>query len=256
MLEKPRLAALNPLVGAAAVLLFAVAGQSSAQVQTVPPPVNVVALSASAAVEVTNDWLTIAFSTSRDGADAAVVQSQLKQALDAALAEARRAAKPGQLEVQTGGFQLFPRYAPPNPRATGSAAAGGITSWQGSVELLVQGRDTQAITQLAGRIQTLTIARVGWSLSREAREKVEADITAQAIARFRARADAVTKAFGMGSYSLREVSVGSDETATAVQRPMMRAAAASVSMAQDALPAEAGKAVVTSTVSGSVQMAK
>ena len=38
------------------------------------------------------------------------VQAQLKQALDAALAEAKKAARPGQVDVQTGNFSLFPRY--------------------------------------------------------------------------------------------------------------------------------------------------
>ena len=47
--------------------------------------------------------------TTREGQDAATVQSQLKQALDAALAEARKAARPGQVEVQTGNFSLYPR---------------------------------------------------------------------------------------------------------------------------------------------------
>ena len=238
-----------------ATVAFLAAPAAQAQMQTVPPPVNVVSLSASASLEVPNDWLTIVFSTSRDGPDANAVQAQLKQALDAALAEARKAARPGQLEVQTGAFQLFPRYAPPNPKATGAAAAGGIAGWQGSTELIVHGRDVQAITQLSGRIQTLTIARVGFSLSREAREKVEADITAQAIARFRLRAEGVAKAFGMGSYTLREVAVSGDEPAQPVQRTFMRAQSAMVA-SQDALPVEAGKALVTSNVSGSVQMAK
>jgi predicted secreted protein len=238
------------------LIIACLAGTAAqAQVQTLPPPVNVVSLSASASVEVTNDWLTIVFSTSRDGVDANAVQTQLKQALDTALVEARKSARPGQLEVQTGAFQLFPRYAPPNPKATGAAAAVSISGWQGSTELIVQGRDTQAITQLAGRIQTLTIARVGFSLSREAREKVEADVTAQAIARFKLRAEGVAKAFGMGSYSLREVAVSGDEPSQPVQRTLMRAQSAMVA-SQDALPAEAGKALVTSNVSGSVQLAK
>jgi predicted secreted protein len=181
-------------------------------------------------------------STTREGADAAAVQSQLKQALDAALAEARKAAKPGQVEVQTGAFSLMPRYAP----------KGGISGWQGSAELIVQGRDTQALSQLAGRISTLTIARVGFSLSREAREKVEADVAAEAIGRFRARADAVSKQFGFASYTVREVSVSTDPGMVMAQ-PVMRAQAMRASP-DEALPVEAGKATVTATVSGSVQM--
>ncbi|MDQ6680710.1 MAG: SIMPL domain-containing protein, partial [Pseudomonadota bacterium] len=120
------------------------------------PPQGVLSLSTSASVEVPRDLLSVTFSTTREGADAAAVQSQLKQALDAALVEARRAAKPGELDVQTGNFALHPRYAP----------KGGITGWQGSAELVVEGRDMQAIGQLTGRVSTLTVARVGYGLSR------------------------------------------------------------------------------------------
>jgi predicted secreted protein len=206
-----------------------------------PLPQNVVALTATASVEVNKDWLGIVMSTTREGADAAAVQSQLKQALDAALAEARKAAKPGLVEVQTGAFSLMPRYAP----------KGGISGWQGSAELIVQGRDTQALSQLAGRISTLTIARVGFSLSREAREKVEADVAAEAIGRFRARADAVSKQFGFAGYTVREVTVSTDPGMVMAQ-PVLRAQAMRAS-ADEALPVEAGKATVTATVSGSVQ---
>ena len=210
----------------------------------VPQPQNVVSLSASASTEITKDWLSITFSTTREGSDAGAVQNQLRQALDAALAEARKIAKPGQVEVQTGGFSLYPRYA---PKGTG------ITGWQGSTELIVQGRDTQAISQLTGRVQTLSIARVAFSLSREAREKVEGDVTAEAIARFRARADAVSQQFGFTGYVVREVSVSSDASQMASQ-PLMRMQSARAPGADEALPVEAGKALVTATVSGSVQM--
>ncbi len=223
----------------------------SAVAQTLPPQ-NVVSLSASASVEVPKDWLTVVFSTAREGADAAAVQSQLRQALDTALTEARKAARPGQLEVQTGAFSLYPRYAPINPKTpTGQP---GIVGWLGSTELVVEGRDTQAIAQLTGRIQTLSIARVGFSLSREAREKVDGDVSAQAISRFRARADAVSRQFGFSGYTVREVNVSSNEPPGQIQ-PMMRAQA-SRAMADESLPVEAGKAVVTATVSGSVQMGK
>lgn len=214
----------------------------NAAAQALPPPQNVVSLAASASAELTMDWLTLVFSTTREGQDAAAVQAQLKQALDAALAEARRAARPGELAVRTGGFALHPRYG----------SKGGITGWMGSAELIVEGRDTAAISQLAGRIQTLTIARVAWSLSREAREKVEAEVAAQAIARFRARADAVAQQFGFAGWTIREVNVSSNEPPPGMPVPMMRAAAAAP-MAE-ALPVEAGKAQVSATVGGSVQL--
>jgi len=240
----------SPLVRAAATITLALAGAALpvlAQAQAAPavaaPPQNVVTLTATASVEITKDWLTIVFSTTREGTDAAAVQAQLKQALDAALTEARKQAKPGQVEVQTGNFALYPRYAP----------KGGITGWQGSTELIVEGRDTQAIAQLAGRVQTLTLARVNYSLSREARQKVEGDVSAQAIERFRARADAVSKQFGFGGYTVREVAVNT-ELPMGGPVPMMRMQASRAVAEDAALPTEAGKASVTATVSGSVQM--
>jgi predicted secreted protein len=125
-----------------------------------PPPSGVVALSSSATTEVAKDMMSVTLATTREGADANSVQSALKQALDAALAEARRVAKPGQVDVQTGNFSLHPRYS----------NKGVATGWQGTAELIVEGRDMPAIAQLTGRISTLTIARVTYGLSREVRE--------------------------------------------------------------------------------------
>lgn len=226
----------------AAAMLAAITLPAAAQM--LPPPHNVVSLSATATTELTMDWLTLTLGTTRDGLDAAAVQSQLRQALDSALAEARKAARPGEVNVRTGAFSLFPRYAP---------KGGGINGWQGSAELVVEGRDSAAIAQLAGRVQGLTVSRVGWSLSREARDKVQGEITAQAIAQFRSRADAVAREFGAYGWTLREVNVSGGEAGEPL--PMRRAVAMAAQAAPaEPLPVEAGRATVSATVSGSVQL--
>jgi predicted secreted protein len=184
----------------------------------------------------------------RPALDHPEVQTVLKQALDAALAEARKAARPGQVEVQTGNFSLYPRYGNP-----GRGGAPAINGWQGTAELIVEGRDMPALAALAGRMPTLTIARVGYGLSREQREKVEAEVAAQAIARFRARAAEVARQFGFAGHAIREVAVSSGEPSHPPV-PMMRAQAMSAAAEQAPLPVEAGKSTVTVTVSGSVQM--
>ena len=219
----------------------ALLGGRAAAAET-PPPQGVVSLSASASVEVVRDLLTITLSTTREGADAATVQSQLKQALDAALAEAKRAARPGQLEVQTGNFSISPRY-------TNKGASNG---WQGSAELVLEGRDMQAIGQLTGRITTLTIARVGYNLSRELREKSEGEVSAQAIARYRAKAADYAKQFGYAGYAIREVNVNANEQMPPRGVPMQMKAMAVAS--EEALPVEPGKGTVSVNVSGTVQM--
>ncbi len=227
------------------LVLCTVLAATHAAADTLAPPQGVVSLSASASLEVTKDLLGITLNTTREGQDAASVQSQLKQALDAALAEAKKAAKPGQLEVQTGGFSLSPRYT----------SKGVINGWQGSAELIVEGRDMQAIGQLTGRITTLTIARVAYSLSRELREKTEGEVSAQAIARYRAKAADYAKQFGYGSYVIREVNVSGNEQ-PGMPAPMYRAKAMSMASSDEALPVEAGKGVVTVNVNGTVQLNK
>jgi predicted secreted protein len=227
---------------APATLALACALFTAAAFAQTPPPQGVLSLSSSATVEVPRDVLTVTFSTTREAPDAAAVQSTLKQALDAALAQARRVARPGQVDVQAGNFSIHPRYD----------NKGSMTGWAGSAEMMVQGRDMAAIAELVGRISTMTVASVGYALSREAREKVEADVMAQAIARWRAKADATSREFGYSGYAVREVSVSTDEPLPRPV-PMMRMQAAEAAVP---LPVEPGRGTVTATVSGSVQMTK
>jgi predicted secreted protein len=223
------------------VLLSALAVTGGVSAQAVSPPQGVLTLAASASVEVPRDMLGITFSATRDASDAGTVQTALKQALDAALAEARKSAKPGQVDVQAGNFSIHPRYN----------AKGAITGWMGTAEMAVEGRDIAGIAQLAGRIPTMTIARVGYALSKQAREKVEAEVVAQAIARYRAKAEATAKEFGYTGYAIREVNVTTDEPHPMPMAMMRRAA---MDAAQEALPTEPGRGTVSATVSGSVQM--
>ena len=209
------------------------------------PPLGVVNLVASASVEVAKDLLTVALSTTREGPDASVVQAQLKLALDTALVEARKAARPGQVEVQTGNFSISPRYT----------NKGVTNGWQGSTELVIEGRDMSAIGQLTGRITSLTIARVGHNVSRELRATSESEVSAQAVAHYRSKAADYAKQFGYSGYSIREVTVSTNEPPPG--RPMQMMAMRSMAApGEDALPVESGKAVVTVNVSGSVQMTR
>ena len=234
---------LHRAIAGALVFLVALA----ARAETAPPQ-GVLGLSASASVEVTKDLLAVTFSTNKEGADANLVQAQLKEALDAALAEAKKVARPGQVDVQTGNFSIYPRYVNPT-----SSAKATIRGWQGSVELTVEGPDMAAIGQLTGRITTLTIARVSYRLSREATQRVEADIANQAIAAFRAKAELYAKQFGYAGAAVREVTVTTGDAQAPM--PMMRMQAATASaQSGDALSVEPGKAVVTATVNGTVQM--
>ena len=140
------------LIAASAFMVYA--GAAFSQNSQTAEPRNVVQLSASGTVEVQQDLLVLALSTSKEGADAASTQAQLKQALDAALAEAKRNAQSGQMDVRTGPFGLYPRYG----------KDGKINGWQGRAELVLEGRDFARITATAGKIQTMAISQVGFAL--------------------------------------------------------------------------------------------
>jgi predicted secreted protein len=217
-------------------------GSTALWAQAIQPPLqNVAQISASGAVEVQQDLLSIMMSTTRDGADAAAVQSQLKAALDAALTEAKKTAQPGLMDVRTGNFSLYPRYN----------KDGKINGWQGRTELVLEGKDFPRITAAAGKIQTLTLGNVGFALSREQRAQVEGQAQAQAIESFKAKANEVSRSFGFSSYTLREVAINANDQGPVRPRMMAMEAKAADS---SPVPVEAGKSTVMVNVSGSVQM--
>lgn len=226
------------LVALATLMAFPALAQDRTRLQEH----NQVQLSATAAQDVAQDWLSLSLNTSRDGTDANLIQTQLKTAMDAALAEARKAAQPDLLEVRTGNFSLSPRYG----------RDGKISGWSGSIELVMEGRDFARISATAGKITTLTMGNIAFSLSREQRAKVEAETQAAAIERFKAKAADIAKGFGFAGYTLGQVAVSASDQPMPVPRPRMMAMKADVSMSESAIPVEAGKATVSTTVSGSV----
>jgi predicted secreted protein len=217
----------------------------SAQAQNAPVPDvrNVVNLTTSASVEVAQDLLTLTLSTTKEGAEPALVQSEVRQALDAAVAEAKRAVQPGAMEIRIGTISLQPRYGRDSK----------ISGWIGRAELILEGHDFARIGTTAGKAQTMAISNAFFSLSREARLKAEAEVQSAAIERFKARAGEVAKSFGFTAYTLREVSVSGDEQGGNVFRPQMMTMSAKSAMPDSApMPLESGKSTVQVSVNGAV----
>ena len=231
------------LIVSASVL--ALAGLAVAQTNPTgwTPPQNVLQLSASGTVEVPQDMLSITLEATRDGNDAGAVQSQLKQLLDTALTEARKSAQPGQLDVRTGNFNLHPRYT----------RDGKTSGWQGTAELVLEGRDFVRVSQVAGRLSSLTVGNISYGLSREARAKAEAEAQTTAIGAFKEKASVLAKDFGFGNYTLREVSVNAGSSGPSPRMMAMKSGMSAAS-ADAPVPVEPGKANVVVNVSGSVQL--
>ncbi len=245
--SRPQFAIKKVAALALSTAIFAVFSSFSnaAHAQNAAPmniPQNLVTLAASATSEVQQDLLQINMSITKEGQDAAAVQAQLKAAVDAALAVAKPQVQDGQMEVRTGQFSLYPRHD----------RAGKISGWQGTAEVVLEGKDFARISQVAGRINTLVIANVGFGLSRAARQKAESAIQTEAIAAFKTKAEGIAKAFGFSGYTLREVNVNAADQGFTPQRGQMMQAKSS--MSDSAVPVEAGKTQVTVQVGGSVQL--
>ena len=202
---------------------------------------QVLHLSASAQTEVPQDWLMISLSVQKEGLQAFAVQKQLNAMVSAALAVATPMAKPGALEVKTGDMNVSPRYG----------RDGKMNGWVGSAQLVLQGRDVEQITTLAGRMPDLTVSQIDWRLSPEQKTAAEARIQAEAVAQFQSKAQSLTQQFGFAAYTLREVRVSAQEVGEGSVMPRM-AMAQMDAPASMPVPAVAGKSRVVVNISGSI----
>ncbi|MFZ2298251.1 MAG: SIMPL domain-containing protein [Aquabacterium sp.] len=209
------------------------------------PRQNALSFSASATEEVTQDLLVVTLQATRAGNQAAAVQTALKQVMESALTEARKATQgqPG-IEVRTGSFSVQPSYT----------NAGRISGWQGSAQLVLEGTDTTRISQTAGKLTQLNVVNMQYGLSRGLRERHEAALTNEAIQRFRSRASTMASAFGFKGYTLGEVSVSSTEPGFEPRPYMMAARAKTMEAADAALPVEPGKGRLSVSVNGQVYL--
>jgi predicted secreted protein len=210
------------------------------------PPAHQLAFSASASMEVAHDVLTVSLQAMREGNDAAVVQSALKQVLDTALNEARKAADPAALAVRTEGFNLSLRYG----------RDGKPSGWTGTAGLVLEGRDIARVAATAGKLPGMNIVGTGYSLSRELRERHESTLTAQAIQKFRSRAEEMARQFGYSGYQLREVNVQTSDSELGGRPPVVMMRSSAVQADAAPLPTEGGKGLLSATVQGTVTLTR
>lgn len=225
-----------------ALFLIASTLQANAMpMENAPPPTGVLTLDAQASLDLPHDTVHLTLATEQEGNDPASISTALSKRVQQALTQAKAVAG---INAQSGGFTIYPS----------NDGKGRIAAWRGRVELLIESQNFGAASQLAGQLaSTMQLANVSFSLSREARDKVETQLAEQAIQAFRSKAQTAARAFGYGDYSIREVSINQQSGGM----PFPRVYLAKAAMAEAApVPLEGGKANVTVTVSGAVQMLK
>lgn len=210
------------------------------------PARDVLTLDATVATEVTPDLAVITLAAEAAGADAAALTREVQQAINAGLTLAKATRD---IEARTGGFSTQPRWS----------TKGGRDGWTVRAELILKSRDFGALGTLAGRLaqQKLMIASSGFEVSRDLREREEAALIERGIAAFQAKARTAARAFGFTAFNLREVSLGTIGGELRPQpRPMLARAAEMAAAPPEPVAIEAGRVMLTLSVSGSVQLVK
>ena len=129
-----------------------------------------------------------------------------------------------------------------------------IDGWRMRSELVLESKDQGSVSELLGKLQQMRLAVGDVSMlpSPETRRKVEDESTREAIRAFQNRAAVVAEQLGKG-WKIKQLNV---QQGGQMPMPMMRAARG-VMMAAEAAPAplEAGESLVTTNVSGQIELA-
>lgn len=192
-------------------------------------------LSAEASRTVPQDTVEITLAAELSDPSQSKVTTQLTQTLQAVMAEAKQDDK---VTARSGNYRVWP-YTDKN---------GHITNWQGRAEIILKSEDFAAASELAAKLSDrMPISNLNFSVSDKAHANYEKELLDEAAEAFRERSEALTRAFGFASYSIRNIDL-SGSGARYVAAPRMMA------MARDeaSVPLEPGTQTITVSVRGTI----
>lgn len=217
----------------AALFSLILAGNSSLLAATI------IDLSAEASRPAQNDQIRASVYTEASGPNPAELAKRINRDLAEALKviQARK-----EVSVKSGQQSTYPVYARDQK----------IESWRMRSELVIESRDTSAVSELLGQLQQMRLAvgSVSQSPSAETRRQVEDETTRDAIRAFQSRAEVVAGVFGK-RWQIRQLSV---QQGGGAPMPVFRAARAMMAEAAAPMPLEGGESQLTTTVSGQIEL--
>lgn len=202
---------------------------------------TLIELSAEASRPAANDLIQARVYAEAVAGNPAEVARQVNRDIGEALQTIK--AKSG-VTVKSGNQHTYPVYG--NNRR--------IESWRMRAELLLESKDSAAISELLARLQQmkLALANVSQLPAPTTRQAVEAEVTRDAIRAFQARAAVIAETLGK-SYRIKRLSI--QQSGIAPPMPMLRAAKMEMAADLAPIPLEAGESQVNSTVSGEIELA-
>ncbi|MEE9492911.1 MAG: SIMPL domain-containing protein [Gammaproteobacteria bacterium] len=189
--------------------------------------------------EVENDQINVVLSIHEKNRHPAQLAVKINDAMAWALEIARSYDK---IDIKTGSYQTYPVYN--NKR---------ISSWRGQQDLLLQGSEVSAISELTGRLQErLQVQSMRFSVSRERQRQEQEKLISDALQAFQKRAALIAKNLGATGYDIETVSI---QSSGQPYMPRMRMESMTKTTSMASAPAmEAGSSKVQVTVSGAVRL--
>ena len=234
------LAAALPALAATLPMLLPVASADP-----VLPPSGVLQLEARASAEVVPDRTVATLAAVAQGSDVAKLNAQVAKVLDEGLRRARTV--PG-VQAGTGSFGTAPRW-----RDSGGTMR--QDGWTVTAVLTLRAADPRALSGLLGELGgSLQLQSVQAEMSAAQRQHELDQLSARAIAAFRARAQAAARDFGYAGYTLGRVQLSGLQGGEPQPRPMLRQVLNAQPMVQPAIAVQPGGQEVGVSVSGTVQL--
>ena len=145
--------------------------------------------------EVANDWVTAVVGTSDEDSDAARLADRVNKTMNWALDIAKQARG---VEVKSGGYTTHPVHD----------KDGKIARWAASQDLILEGSDVDAVSELVGKLQSKLLLRsIAFSVSPETRRKTEDALIGDVLTAFQERAKRVSAGLGARDYELVSLSI-------------------------------------------------
>ena len=162
-----------------------------------PPPMRRIDFTVQSSREVANDWVRAVVGVTDEDENAAMLADRVNQAMAWALERAR--ARAG-ITAKSAGYSTHPVHDP---------RKGERRFWRASQDLLLEGADARAMSELLGELQSrVQLRSLDFTVSPAQRRKVEDELIDEALAAFQARADRVRQRLGARGYEIVQISIG------------------------------------------------
>ena len=195
-------------------------------------------LSVSAGSDVENDTLVAVMYAQQEGSDSAQLAKEVNATVKQAVEQAKRKQD---IKVQTLEYTTNPVYRKQSLRG-----------WRVRQSIRLESKNSGVLSELIGDLQVrLGVSSISYTISPDNRTEAESSLISEAIARFKQRAQLISKDMGSGGYRLVQMNIN---TSGRVPSPRyMRSAA--MEMKSDSSPTlEAGTQRVEVSINGTIEL--